>query len=110
MSDASSPRRSVAVEERVQDSNWAIATCRTPSGSQRRARRVQGFLEELVEDILKELAALDRAKLGCHAKMVAQIMLAVRNYVREQTDIDKPFAEWTVLDIIGVVMRVGNRT
>jgi hypothetical protein len=42
--------------------------------------------------------------------MAAQIMLAVRNYVREQTDIDKPFVEWTVQDILAVVKQTSNRS
>jgi hypothetical protein len=69
---------------------------------------VQRFLEELM-DIVDEFGVVEQAKIRFVAKAMARMMLAVRNYVREQTDIDKPFPEWTVQDVIGVVKQTGER-
>jgi hypothetical protein len=60
-------------------------------------------------DIVDEFGVVEQAKIGFVAKAMARMMLAVRNYVREQTEIDKPFPEWTVQDIIGVVKQTGER-
>jgi hypothetical protein len=58
---------------------------------------------------LRIFGGTEQAKIGFVAKAMARMMLAVRNYVREQTEIDKPFPEWTVQDIIGVVKQTGER-
>jgi hypothetical protein len=52
------------------------------------------------KQIAVEMAVIEQAGLDLHRRLAAQMLLSARNLVRDQTAIEKPFADWTLQDII----------
>jgi hypothetical protein len=53
-----------------------------------------------------EVDAIDQAELNALGRITAQVLIAVRDELGSQSDLDKPLTAWTVKDIITVAKRV----
>jgi hypothetical protein len=54
-------------------------------------------------EVSDEMAATERAEFDAHHTFAAQMPIAARNFVREQTAIAKPFDQWLVENVITAV-------
>jgi hypothetical protein len=56
----------------------------------------------------QEMAAIESAGIDPYGAAAAQTLLFARNFVRDQTAIDKPLTQWTVEDVIAAIKASGD--
>jgi hypothetical protein len=56
-----------------------------------------------------DLATIERAKLDAYQAFAAQLLVATRNFLRDQIAVSKPLIEWTVEDVITAVKARSRR-
>jgi hypothetical protein len=56
-----------------------------------------------------ETAVIDQAGLDPYRAFAAQALLLARNFLREQTSIDKPLPDWTVQDVVAALRKTQTR-
>ena len=62
------------------------------------------------KQILDEMAVIEQAGFDPYRSFAAQALLLARNFLRDQTAIDKPLPDWTVQDIVAALLTTPTRS